>query len=80
MMGERTKSKTETEKSQFGPWTLTATKSHILKSEGPDRERFESELELPQFPEMVFGNNILKLEHSDGYGIEFNALDALKGV
>jgi type 2A phosphatase activator TIP41 len=42
--------------------------------------RFESQLELPQVPEMIFADNILRMVHSDGYGIEFNALDALKGV
>ncbi|OWF51675.1 TIP41-like protein [Mizuhopecten yessoensis] len=72
--------KTKTEKFQFGPWTLNATQSHILKSEGPERERFDSQLELPQFPEMVFANNVLRLEHMGGFGIEFNTLDALKMV
>lgn len=78
--GNKTSGKTKTEKFQFGPWTLTATESHILKSEGPEREKFESQLELPQFPEMVFANNILRLEHAGEFGIEFNTLDALKMV
>ena len=42
--------------------------------------RFESQLELPQFPEMIFADNILRLQHEAGYGMEFNALDALKLV
>ena len=29
---------------------------------------------------MVFADNVLRLEHSDGFGLEFNALDALKRV
>lgn len=29
---------------------------------------------------MIFADNVLRMVHSDGYGIEFNALDALKGV
>ncbi|ESO84906.1 hypothetical protein LOTGIDRAFT_131242 [Lottia gigantea] len=69
-----------TKKFQFGPWKLTSTKSHILTSEGSERERFENVLELPQVPEMVFAENILRLEHSGGFGVEFNALDALKQV
>ncbi|VDI22304.1 type 2A phosphatase activator TIP41 [Mytilus galloprovincialis] len=74
------KARSVTEKFQFGPWRCTSIKSHILKSEGPDRERFESQLELPQVPEMVFADNLLRLEHSAGFGLEFNALDALKLV
>ncbi|KAL4232786.1 hypothetical protein ACF0H5_007473 [Mactra antiquata] len=65
---------------QFGPWTLSAVKSHILESEGEVREKFENQLELPQVPEMIFAENILRVQHSAGYGIEFNALDALKLV
>ena len=42
--------------------------------------RFEAQLELPQVPEMVFADNILRVEHMAGFGIEFNALDALKCV
>lgn len=29
---------------------------------------------------MIFADNVLRVVHSDGYGIEFNALDALKRV
>jgi type 2A phosphatase activator TIP41 len=39
-----------------------------------------SQLELPQVPEMIFAENVLSLQHSGGFGIEFNALDALKLV
>lgn len=74
------KGRSQTEKFQFGPWRCTSIKSHILKSEGPDRERFEGSLALPQVPEMVFADNLLRLEHTAGFGIEFNALDALKRV
>lgn len=34
------KGRSQTEKFQFGPWRCTSIKSHILKSEGPDRERY----------------------------------------
>lgn len=37
-------------------------------------------MELPQVPEMIFADNVLRVVHDDGYGIEFNALDALKCV
>ena len=42
--------------------------------------RFEKDLKLPQVPEMIFADNILRIEHSAGFGIEFNALDALRLV
>jgi type 2A phosphatase activator TIP41 len=29
------------------------------------------------FPEMFFGNNLLKLEHESGFSFNFNALDAI---
>ncbi|XP_013380103.1 TIP41-like protein isoform X1 [Lingula anatina] len=65
---------------QFGQWCVTSTKDHILESDGPERQRFETELKLPQLPEMIFANNKLRLVHTDGFGIEFNALDALRLV
>ena len=37
-------------------------------------------MNLPSLPEMLFGDNVLRIQHSDGYGIEFNAIDALKRV
>ena len=32
--------KPRVEQFQFGPWKLMASKSHILVSEGPDREKY----------------------------------------
>lgn len=29
---------------------------------------------------MIFADNILRVQHDDGYGVEFNALDAMKLV
>ncbi|KAI2660147.1 TIP41-like protein [Labeo rohita] len=29
---------------------------------------------------MLFGDNVLRIQHADGFGIEFNAIDALKRV
>ena len=31
-------------------------------------------------PEMIFAENVLRVKHSGGFGLEFNALDALKLV
>lgn len=43
--------------------------------------RFEETLSpLPQIPEMTFDRNTLRVMHREGFGLEFNALDALKLV
>lgn len=42
--------------------------------------RYEHELKLPRFPDMTFAFNFLKVEHQDGFGFEFNCLDALHNV
>ncbi|XP_038128034.1 TIP41-like protein isoform X1 [Cyprinodon tularosa] len=62
----------------FGSWKVTAAKNHIMKSK--DVERLSDELNMPSLPEMLFGDNVLRIQHMDGYGIEFNAIDALKRV
>ncbi|XP_062341087.1 TIP41-like protein [Osmerus eperlanus] len=62
----------------FGPWKVTAAKTHIMKSK--DIERLAEEMSMPSLPEMLFGDNVLRIQHTDGYGIEFNAVDALKRV
>lgn len=38
------------------------------------------EMNMPSLPEMLFGDNVLRIKHTNGYGIEFNATDALKRV
>ncbi|PIK48329.1 putative TIP41-like protein, partial [Apostichopus japonicus] len=40
----------------------------------------ETQLAIPQLPEMLFGNNVLKVVHIAGFGIEFKAVDALERV
>lgn len=35
---------------------------------------------MPCVPEMMFGDNILRIQHELFFGIEFNATDALKCV
>jgi len=42
--------------------------------------RLAEELHMPSLPEMMFGDNILRIQHEHGFGIEFNATDALKCV
>lgn len=59
----------------FGPWKLTAIKTHIMKS--ADVEKMAEEMHMPCLPEMMFGDNVLRIQHSSGFGIEFNAKDAL---
>ncbi|XP_078265287.1 TIP41-like protein isoform X1 [Rhinoraja longicauda] len=62
----------------FGPWKLTANKSHIMKSK--DIEKLAEEMKMHSLPEMLFGDNVLKVQHAGGFGIVFNATDALKTV
>ncbi|POI30362.1 hypothetical protein CIB84_005889 [Bambusicola thoracicus] len=62
----------------FGPWKLSAVCTHIMKS--AQAERLAEELHMPSLPEMMFGDNILRIQHERGFGIEFNATDALKCV
>ena len=41
---------------------------------------FESQLQLPHLPDMIFSENCLSLQHEHGFGIRFTALEALKCV
>lgn len=71
---------------EFPPWTLRTVKNHILPSKSStnspanDRHSAFHELPIPHLPDMVFPDNILKIALSNGSGIEFNTLDALKLV
>ncbi|XP_008106054.1 TIP41-like protein isoform X2 [Anolis carolinensis] len=62
----------------FGPWKLTAARTHIIKSS--EAERLAEELHMPCVPEMMFGDNVLRIQHESLFGIEFNATDALRCV
>nr|CAG4649414.1 EOG090X07SL [Scapholeberis mucronata] len=70
----------------FPPWTLKTVKHHILPSKtstsSPSNPRHASfhELSIPHLPDMVFPDNVLRIELPSGAGIEFNSLDALKLV
>lgn len=62
-------------------WTITSCKKPILNS--VELETWESEYlsGLRALPEMIFGNNFIKIENIKySWQIEFNALDALKLV
>lgn len=71
---------------EFPPWTLRTVKNHILPSKSAtnssasDRHAAFHELPIPHLPDMVFPDNVLKIGLSNGNGIEFNTLDALKLV
>lgn len=62
-------------------WTITSCKKPILNS--VELEKWESEYlpGLGTLPEMIFGNNFIKIENvKHNWQIEFNALDALRLV
>ncbi|RWS29682.1 TIP41-like protein [Leptotrombidium deliense] len=73
-------------------WNFISRKSHILQSicatdcQQNDKEEkclfcsFQSSLELPNFPDMTFAKNLLRIEHGRGFGFEFTCLSALKAV
>ncbi|XP_044529014.1 TIP41-like protein [Gracilinanus agilis] len=62
----------------FGPWKLTVAKMHVMKS--ANVEKLADELHMPSLLEMMFGDNVLRIQHVSGFGIEFNATYALKCV
>ncbi|KAA0195073.1 Protein that interacts physically and genetically with Tap42p which regulates protein phosphatase 2 [Fasciolopsis buskii] len=63
-------------------WSITLTEHHILKSLGEERKKFESQLSLPNLPEMIFDKNSLRItcKNPNGPAISFNTPDALAGV
>jgi len=60
---------------QFGPWTISTTKSHIVTSS--DSNSLSSQLELPHLPDMLFSNNRVELKHEAGASMQFIPMDAL---
>ncbi|XP_065184629.1 TIP41-like protein [Sycon ciliatum] len=77
-------------KCELGPWNVSTTQGPILKSSCPLQENSTHEgdkcaeccfakLNYP-LPEMVFGENCLRIAHQAGFALEFRALDALKLV
>ena len=65
----------------LGSWTVSSQKRPILNA--GELETWEKAHlgGLGALPEMIFGNNYVKIEDDErGWGLEFNALDALKLV
>ena len=61
------------------PYPLYTTfQSHIATSE--DESCIPSSLELPHLPDMLFNDNTVEIKHEKGFGIEFNAINALENV
>jgi len=57
-------------------WTITTSKGSILKS--TEKDEWEHKLSLNELPEMVYGNNYVRLTHDEtDLNIVFNAFDAL---
>ncbi|XP_047235189.1 TIP41-like protein isoform X1 [Girardinichthys multiradiatus] len=61
-------------------WSSRGRVRNLVSSTVHCSERLADELNMPSLPEMLFGDNVLRIQHTDRYGIEFNAIDALKRV
>lgn len=72
------KPKVTTERCNFGPWKISASTGPILTSAQDEETRCQ--LDIPAMPEMCFGETILEVKHVTGFGLSFNAIDALKLV
>ena len=65
----------------IGEWTISSRKKPILNSQELEDWENNKLRGLPALPEMIFGNNYVQIKNTDKeWGIEFNALDALKLV
>ena len=64
---------------QFGPWSITSLKSHIMTSEEAEKLSGAG-LELPHLPDMLFANNKLEISHESGAKLQFLPLEALRLV
>ena len=61
-------------------WRITSQKGTILNSQQID-DWVQNKLKFNTLPEMIFGENYVKLENlKNGWELQFNALDSLKGV
>ncbi|XP_058059372.1 TIP41-like protein [Anopheles bellator] len=83
----------DSETYKYDDWTISYTKSHILKSVCVNDNQcvagdegccelcvYNFALDLPHLPDMVFHRNVLRLSHSSGATLEFRPIDALKLV
>jgi len=62
---------------QISGWTITCKKNNILNSE--ELLNFSKDLAVKNLPEMIFGNNCLRLQKNT-FCLNFNAFDALKAL
>jgi len=69
----------------WGDWSFSSSKSHILNSKctcgvvAPcSLCSFEKQVDKQHLPDMIFPKNILKIEHSSGCGLQFDATAALQ--
>jgi len=76
--GGRTIKSDDVEGIEFCDWRITCRTKPILNSE--ELEALAKSLNMKILPEMVFGNNFLRLEHKSGFSYEFNAFQALQCV
>lgn len=58
-------------------WRIKTQKLPILKAEPIDAMTEKLGIAVP---EMIFGDNYVSIEHESGWGIQFNAFDALDRV
>nr|CAG4647981.1 EOG090X07SL [Moina brachiata] len=75
---------------KYGPCSkaFKHSKAHLRDLESTSSSDFSSndpyaayhELSIPHLPDMVFADNLLRIQHKNGSGLEFNALEALKLV
>ncbi|KAI8846142.1 TIP41-like family-domain-containing protein [Chytridium lagenaria] len=63
---------------QHQGWTITSQKATILNAQ--DLTKAAELVPNLTFPEMLFGNNHLRIEHESGISLTFSALDALEMV
>jgi len=63
---------------QYGPWEVTTTKSHIMTTE--EENALALKLDLPHVPDMLFYKNNVQFKHENGFGFQFNPVDALELV
>ena len=63
---------------QYGDWTITTNKSHILTSQ--ENDDIAAQFSLPHLPDMLFVNNKVNFSHSNGATMDFLPLEALKLV
>lgn len=58
-------------------WIINPFKSHLIHS---SLFSYHQTLGMDHLPEMVFPKNTLVIEHKNGMKLQFNSLDALRGV